>query len=637
MATAQREASNESQSEHKAFDRHRGPVTCVAGIPGQDAAISSGYDSAVGLVDLQAESIELLGYHNHLVNKVVVNPEGTIAATCSSDYTACLWDLESRKPVRVLRGHWDDVEDFAFIDPSTGVSVSRDRRILVWNLETGAIDQVIEGHHRDVLSVDYLNGSIFTSGDDMTLRQWDLASGQQQHCWGPFEVETDTCAVDPSHGRIILGADDGSIRVFDIETGQSIKTIMAHRSGIKKVAVSPVTGDILSAAYDQRILIWDAQTLELTGELQSRPGTWERSLNWTADGRNVLAGTFDGTIRVWSGASGVCKSEIGTAGDRAGNACLNDVYSDPSGNCALVADDGIVRLARPSPAEPGWLATAEPSNGRVLMNAVCLSRVPGNQSLTRIWCGAHDHQLHVFDFEDNAVKTHVSLPLDAGPINCIRVQNKGADSLSAWAACYSGNMVRVDLEAGQEMVIGDRFAIHDGAVKAVRLRPGREEAASGAADGSLVTWQLDGTIQHELAGHTAIVDDVDFDPSGEFLASVSRDFTLNVYHVDSGRLVHSILLGRESPKCVLFWDADTVFVGNYWGFIWRVTLHDEKITSHPVAINGISSFSRSTDGLLASAYDGSLTLLNPESLNVISRLRCLEQKLPGFEKSASFD
>ncbi|MCG6863552.1 MAG: hypothetical protein LJE70_20180 [Chromatiaceae bacterium] len=65
------------------FDRHRGPVTCVAGIPGRCAAVSSGYDSALGILDFERGVIELLGYHRHLVNRVVVNPSGTLAASCS--------------------------------------------------------------------------------------------------------------------------------------------------------------------------------------------------------------------------------------------------------------------------------------------------------------------------------------------------------------------------------------------------------------------------------------------------------------------------------------------------------------------------------------------------------------------------
>src|SRR5215470_10227138 len=133
-----------SPASHRQFVRHRGPVTCVAGVPNSRMAVTSGYDGAVGLFHLDTGEVEHLGYHDHLVNRVTVNPGGTRAASSSSDYTVYLWNLEQRVLERVLRGHSDDVEDFAYIDDRTGVSVSRDQRILIWDLSTGAITRVID-------------------------------------------------------------------------------------------------------------------------------------------------------------------------------------------------------------------------------------------------------------------------------------------------------------------------------------------------------------------------------------------------------------------------------------------------------------------------------------------------------------
>src|SRR5205823_14334462 len=98
--------------------------------------------------------------------------------------------------------------------------------------------------------------------------------------------------------------------------------IEAHGSGIKKVAVSPTTGDILSAAYDQRIIIWDSRTLARKVMLARRPATWERSLTWSPDGLQILAGTFDGTVLLWDAASGEFEREIGQVGPEPGNACF---------------------------------------------------------------------------------------------------------------------------------------------------------------------------------------------------------------------------------------------------------------------------------------------------------------------------
>ena len=140
------------------FVRHRGPVTCAAGIPGTDEVVTSGYDGAVALYNLTSGSVELLGFHRHLVNRVVVDAGGRRAASPSSDYTTVIWDLENRCPELVLRGHADDVEDFVFIDEDFGASVSRDWRVFIWDLRTGAITNILEGHEKDVLSISHHDG-----------------------------------------------------------------------------------------------------------------------------------------------------------------------------------------------------------------------------------------------------------------------------------------------------------------------------------------------------------------------------------------------------------------------------------------------------------------------------------------------
>ena len=253
------------------WSRHRGPVTGVVLIAGMRHAVTSAYDSAIGIFDLETGRAELLGYHDHLVNRVVGNADGTKVASCSSDYSIHIWDIASRTRERVLLGHSDDVEDFAFVDSETGVSASRDRRLIVWNLRTGAVRRVLEGHEKDVLAVVVAGGKVYSSGDDRTLRVWDLATGRPLSLWGPFENETDTCAIDLDRQRAVLGCDDGCIRIFDTSTGEQKQLIEAHGSGIKKVAVSPATGDILSAAYDQRIIIWDSNTFAQASPWKSDP------------------------------------------------------------------------------------------------------------------------------------------------------------------------------------------------------------------------------------------------------------------------------------------------------------------------------------------------------------------------------
>lgn len=599
-----------------AFTRHRGPVTSVAAIPGRAAAVTAAYDGAVALFDLDSGVAELLGYHRHLANHVTVEANGERAASSSSDYDIRIWDLRKRALAQVLRGHGDDVEGFAFADPSTGVSASRDRRIIVWDLATGAIRRILEGHDKDVLSVTCRDGLIYSSGDDMTLRQWDLDSGRLIRTWGPFETETDSCAIDVLNDRVVLGGDDGVIRVFDCRDGRSLAAFQAHASGIKKVAVSPVSGDILSSAYDGHTRIWDALSFTCKRMLENHASKWERSFAWSPDGISILAGTFGGTVVQWDAASGRMLGEVGGS-DRQGNACFNEASGAPDGTAALVADDGRVRRIRLTGGDARLIADAGPRSGRMLMNAVAFD--PDSE---RIVAGAHDHKLHIFATAGDALGSAIELDLGEGPVNSIRIARCDGHEGAVFAGCYSGAIVRVSADGGEIR----KHALHDGAVKALRLHPREPLGVSCSADGALLSWSLDGEIRRRFPGHTAIVDDVDLAPEGDRIASASRDFRLNVYLLDDARLTHSIELGRRSPKSLLFWDADTVIVGDYWGALLRVDLATGRIERRTIAANGLSSLSRCGDGVLASSYDGGAYLVSPGDLTVRNVYRAMTQR-----------
>lgn len=598
-----------------AFLRHRGPVTCIAPIPGSAAAVTSGYDGAVGWVDLEAGFIELLGHHDHLVNKITVNPSGTQAASSSSDFTIGLWDLRSRRLERRLLGHSDDVEDFAYAEGGLGISVSRDRRILVWDLKTAAIVRSIEEHEKDVLSVSYHDGRIYSCGDDMTLRVWDLATGRRLRKFGPFACETDSCDIDPVHGRAVLGCDDGKIRVFDFETGTTVVEFEAHAKGIKKVATSRVTGDILSAGYDRQARIWSSADFGLRVAIDAKSAMWERSFNWSADGLRILAGTFDGTVLEWDAGNGRCLREIGDPG--MGNACFNDVAVNAAGDIATVSDDGVVRLGRLTRADSRWTSEVVPACGRVLSNAVTFDDEDG-----RVLCGTHGQALHIFERTEHGLVGAASLRLDEGPINCVRISRRPGNEGEAFVACYSGAIVRVDRKGGVRGIL----RIHEGAVKALRLHSTRPIGVSCSADGAVLAWSLSGEVLARFPGHIEIVNDVGLDPSGSRIASISRDFSLKLYELESGRLLRSIFLGRRSPKCLCFLDASTVLVGNYWGELLNVDLETGRVRRQSIASNGISAIAPNGTEVVVVSYDGCAYLVDPKDLEVLGTLRAMRQR-----------
>ncbi|NEQ64812.1 MAG: hypothetical protein F6K21_04785 [Symploca sp. SIO2D2] len=596
-------------------------------IPNTQLVVSSGYDSGVGLFDLESGSVLLLGYHEHLVNSITVNAKGDKAASCSSDYTIRIWDLKTKQSISSLHGHFDDVEEFIFIGESYGVSASRDCRILLWDLETSRVIRVLEGHEKDVLALSYYDKKLYSSGDDMTLRMWDLDSGRMLKTWGPFENETDSCALDPQRNRVILGCDDGCIRIFDTKTGDLIKTIAAHNSGIKKVTVSSRTGDILSAAYDQKLLVWDANTMEQKLKLEKMPFVWERSLHWTPDGNGIIAGTFDGTIILWNAVDGMLKLEVGQQAQEPGNACFNDVSSTDNGNIVLASDDGLIRLGKLTKDYAAWQAKVEPPSGRMLMNAIALDKI-----YNLVIGGSHNHRLNIYNNKDDVLTNAIEVFLDEGPINSVKISHHQGYEADIFVGCYSGNVVHLKANG----YLKKKISLHEGAVKSLRLHPLKPIGISCSADGILHSWYFNGEPFRRYAGHQAIINDVDLDPSGNLLASVSRDFTLKVFDFWNGDVLHCLPIGKKSLKSVCFWEYNWIIIGDYWGTIIAVNLNTHKVIKTKIASNGISAFSRRGNYLIAASYEGIVFLIDPYSLEIVNQLQAMCQKVDSAYHSQNF-
>jgi WD40 repeat protein len=94
----------------------------------------------------------------------------------------------------------------------------------------------------------------------------------------------------------------------------------AHNDGVMSVVFSPDGSTIVSGSYDQTIKVWDAGTLarhiphpaqkisaltlvtaslELKAEKQSAHSDFVRSVAFSPDGKTIVSGSYDQTIKVW--------------------------------------------------------------------------------------------------------------------------------------------------------------------------------------------------------------------------------------------------------------------------------------------------------------------------------------------------
>jgi WD40 repeat protein len=85
---------------------------------------------------------------------------------------------------------------------------------------------------------------------------------------------------------------------------QLAKPLKGHNSNVRSVAYSPDGRHIISGSSDKSIRIWDAET----GAVVNNPikghtdEVW--SVAYSPDGRRIISGSDDRTIRIWDAETG---------------------------------------------------------------------------------------------------------------------------------------------------------------------------------------------------------------------------------------------------------------------------------------------------------------------------------------------
>ena len=149
---------------------------------------------------------------------MAVTADGKRAVSASWDKTLKVWDLETGRALRTLRGHSDSVTGVAVTaDGKRAVSASWDKTLKVWDLETGRAVRTLEGHSDFVYGVAVTaDGKRAVSASrDKTLKVWDLETGLPLatfHCDASAR-----CCTFASNQTIVAGDDGGHLHFLQLE------------------------------------------------------------------------------------------------------------------------------------------------------------------------------------------------------------------------------------------------------------------------------------------------------------------------------------------------------------------------------------------------------------------------------------
>lgn len=277
--------------------------------PSQAAAVSrdgtrlavggtAGDKPAIFIRDLQSGNvIATLTGHEGPVTALAFNKDGTRLISGSGDKTARVWNTADAQfpQLTVLPDHPGVVQAVALSDDgATAFTSGSENDVRQWNVADASLTRNITGHGNQVTSLLFAGPYVISSSSDGTVRWWNPADGAAVRSVNHGAAVT-SIAMSHDATRLLSGGADQNGKLWNAADGQLIATLAGSPAAVTDVAIA-ANGERLACRSSDGIRIWDA-----AGRPVERIETTElaaHGLHFGADSRSLVLTATDGAIRV---------------------------------------------------------------------------------------------------------------------------------------------------------------------------------------------------------------------------------------------------------------------------------------------------------------------------------------------------
>ncbi|CZT21947.1 probable periodic tryptophan protein PWP2 [Ramularia collo-cygni] len=239
------------------------------------------------------------------VDTVTINQSGEWLAFGSSALGQLLvWEWQSESYILKQQGHFDSMNALTY-SPSGDriITCADDGKIKVWDTTSGFCIVTFTEHTSGVTACEFAKRGnvLFTASLDGSVRAFDLI---RYRCFrtftAPKRLSFSSLAVDPSGEVVAAGSlDDFDVHIWSVQTGQLLDQMSGHEGPISTLAFAPNGGNLVSGSWDRTVRIWSIFGRTQTSEpLQLQADVLAVSVR--PDGRQIAVSTLDGQLTFWS-------------------------------------------------------------------------------------------------------------------------------------------------------------------------------------------------------------------------------------------------------------------------------------------------------------------------------------------------
>jgi len=633
--------------------RHGGDVVYqVRFAPGDKILASAGKDHVVRVWDAHSgRQLHRLEGHQGEVRGVAFFPDAQRLASVSlgnngsNDQTLRIWDLVSGELIRrITLPHAGSLCVAVSPDGNTVVTGRPNGDVDLWNANSGQRIRTESMASVAARSILFLNdgktlatGSIYEKKTQpgFTLSVLDL-TGKKPRQTFTFRLNSRnrTSDIDPRTGAgcilaasadgrtLAVASNDGVVRFFDVENREFTHEI----SGLpnKTMALSP-DGRLVASGH-QGITLRDRTKVEQAKVF------WEKNVAVTAvdfsgDGRQLVAATDTGIIRLWDLETAKELVESGPTHDR----WVKAIAFSPNGKLVVTGGmDDKLRCWQVATGKQLWEIAARTN---VLASTVLEFTPDGSEILL----GArHNRELEYFDSESGK-KSHTVTMSVHGDVLSI-----SDDQRHLVLSRANHGIEMVDIETGVKKQVGEGSRLR---IDAVAIAPDATTIATASRSGGrnqepvVRLWDINEKKKplRSLLGSSRNTknvygaDYVRFSSDGQYIAAASQQAIL-VWDVASGRLLWEFPATGNRMWPIAF-SPDSRFIASSRGsdiVLYELATGEEvtRLTGHETYITCIV-FHPDGRHLASGAWDGTTLVWDLGTLadGLLSRSQPLEERL----------